>query len=479
LLLLTMSVSFGRRKGDASAIAAHEASVARVATWKNTVQSNRRARLEAAKVKAEVAEQQRIQQDDEWHLILDAEKKQFVELAQQMQLYQTPEVRALHEKLNTARVNEERHLQQQLHAQRSDYHKRQEREYHEQMLDQLDIAAHKEEERAILKIEEARNNALQQQKQIQQKKLTEKAQIEHDSMYAIAQSKLLLENEKLASLTLAQRVKQKAEFTSGLGVAVTARREASEDARKKQQDFLENAAKHRAFVDHCEQQIKDVGKRQILGRTEMSEFVSRVTQHERNKDEQKVNSFEKKWQTIPVMHDYNQMEDQLIEQFRTHREENMETVAQQVNAHLQDKTNQKIETMQYIRERNVQLDRADAASAERMSKHEQAARLLAMDHLKMAAEKKERLSLQKTIEDVNHQAIVRALEKKEGQYQKYAESLILSEKMSGRDTRLLQDVIDSQQREGQRHKYRGVGPVEIATWDRIFGTDKSMTEVRG
>jgi len=166
-----MSVSHGRRKVEEvnSAVAAHEASIARVATWKNTVQSNRRARLEATKVKKELAEQNRIQQDNEWHLILEDEKKHFLENAQQTQLFQTPEVRALHEKLNTIRVNEERSLQTQLHQMRSEYQKQQDNLYHENMLSQLQIAQIQEQEKIRMKAEEARINALLQQVQIKEK----------------------------------------------------------------------------------------------------------------------------------------------------------------------------------------------------------------------------------------------------------------------------------------------------------------------
>lgn len=97
----------------------HQQSVARVATWSNTLQADRKARLEAAQRKADEAEAARVVQDQEWHAILDQERNEFLERTKMMQTYDTARVRELHSKVVLQDVLAERALQIQYKKERA------------------------------------------------------------------------------------------------------------------------------------------------------------------------------------------------------------------------------------------------------------------------------------------------------------------------------------------------------------------------
>lgn len=83
----------------------------RVKNWSQTIQGQRRRRLEHLAEKEKAAENERLRQDAEWDAQLSRERQDKIAKARMMQYMNTPQVRSLHEKMLMANVLYERELQ--------------------------------------------------------------------------------------------------------------------------------------------------------------------------------------------------------------------------------------------------------------------------------------------------------------------------------------------------------------------------------
>jgi len=299
-----------------------------------------------------------------------------------------------------------------------------------------------------------------------------------------AQDLLLVDHHLQETAMVAQKQKQRIDFTAGLDNAVQQHAVVIKKAKEAQQQFLEGAEKHRNFVDSCQNKIKQVKQSDIDKREQYTAQVRGPTEMIIKQSEANTQQFLNKWAQATSIHDYNEKEASLQSSFKQHRDNNMESVTQQVQAHIQEKKIEKDSVMQFVQERSKTLAKAQLASEEKLHQQEIAAKALAADHLQRASLRRAELSKQKEAEDAQHASHLAAQQRGQDDYLRYAESLVSSEERSGHDTSLLVDVISSHQREGQCGRHRGVGPVEVATWDRIFGSDPSpgrnaTTAIRG
>jgi len=448
----------------------HEASIGKVATWKNTVQDNRRKRLQATQVKAEQAEQARVQQDEEWHAVLDAEKKAFLAHAGQMQLYETPEVRALHSKLNTMRVIEERGLQLEHKHKRKEYEIAQAAAQQEHTVATIRAGELEEAVRKEQFHQRALDFAHAQHEQHVAKHSDASAHAREAVLLKDAQDRLLQDYQESEVHRLGENQKKNRAFVAGLDDAVDAHKLKHDSDQKAYAQLLTHNAEIRAKEDAKEKAIKSVLHSEVVNRQSRTEQVTHVTSQALMAEKAVKDSVMTNWSQAVPLHDYAAEQDKIAANFKQHRFDDMAIAAKQIQLHKDAKEELAMSTQLFVHKRDEKLRLVQAAEEAKTAKRYETAKEYAQDHLQRAAHKQVIANALQMEEQQRHRAEVAQLQSKDQQYFQYAAEVIGQEMQAGRNTNLLENLVQHQKTQGIVH-YRGIGSKQIDTWPRLFGSE--------